>query len=134
MSIAPSLDSIAEFRQLTSNYSADYGLSSGGTMTMVLKSGTKQFHAAAWEFNRNDAFDARFTPIARATPRNFESSISLASTLVVLAHVWKLQNPDIIFSFANMSLAQYINGNNLQQLEPDTSTYGGDFSNALPNI
>src|SRR5271169_3647681 len=40
MSIAPSSDAIAEFRALTSNYSADYGLSSAGTMTMVLKSGT----------------------------------------------------------------------------------------------
>ena len=38
MSIAPSLDAIAEFRQLTSNYSADFGLSSAGTMTLVLKS------------------------------------------------------------------------------------------------
>ena len=59
MSIAPSSDAIAEFRTLTSNYSADYGLSSAGTMSMVLKSGTKAFHASAWEFNRNDAFDAR---------------------------------------------------------------------------
>src|SRR5579872_6065148 len=59
MSIAPSSDAIAEFRQLTSNYSADYGLSSAGTMTMVLKSGTTALHASAWEFNRNDAFDAR---------------------------------------------------------------------------
>ena len=55
MSIAPSSDAIAEFRALTSNYSADYGLSSAGTMTMVLKSGTSTFHASAWEFNRNDA-------------------------------------------------------------------------------
>src|SRR5271169_1601516 len=59
MSIAPSSDAIAEFRALTSNYSADYGLSSAGTMTMVLKSGTSTLHASAWEFNRNDAFDAR---------------------------------------------------------------------------
>ena len=44
MSIAPSIDAIAEFRALTSNYSADYRLSSAGTMTMVLKSGYK--HAA----------------------------------------------------------------------------------------
>src|SRR5204862_3162508 len=64
MSIAPSSDAIAEFRALTSNYSADYGLSSGGTMTMVLKSGSSALHASAWEFNRNDALDARnfFTP------------------------------------------------------------------------
>ena len=59
MSIAPSADAIAEFRTLTSNYSADYGLSSAGTNVLVLKSGTKDYHAAAWEFNRNDAFDAR---------------------------------------------------------------------------
>jgi len=56
MSIAPSTDAIAEFRALTSNYSADYGLSSAATMTMVLKSGTNTLHASAWEFNRNDAF------------------------------------------------------------------------------
>src|SRR5579864_3535015 len=59
MSIAPSTDAIAEFRALTSNYSADYGLSSGGTMTKVLKSGSQTLHASAWEFNRNDAYDAR---------------------------------------------------------------------------
>src|SRR5882724_7078972 len=59
MSIAPSTDAIAEFRALTSNYSADYGLSSAATMVMVLKSGTSTLHASAWEFNRNDAFDAR---------------------------------------------------------------------------
>ena len=59
MSIAPSSDAIGEFRALTSNYSADYGLSSGGTMTLVLKSGTSTFHASAWEFMRNDALDAR---------------------------------------------------------------------------
>ena len=45
MSIAPSSDAIAEFRALTSNYSADYGLSSAGTMTMVLKSGSSTIHA-----------------------------------------------------------------------------------------
>ena len=58
MSVMPSQDAIAEFKALSSNYSADYGLSSAGTMTMVLKSGTSQFHATAWEFDRNDDLDA----------------------------------------------------------------------------
>ena len=57
--VMPSLDSIAEFRQMTSNYSAEYGLSSAATMTAVIKSGTKQYHASAWEFLRNYALDAR---------------------------------------------------------------------------
>ena len=44
LDVMPSLDAIAEFRALTSNYSAEYGLSSGGTMTMAVKSGTSDFH------------------------------------------------------------------------------------------
>lgn len=58
ISTMPSQDSIGEFRVLTSNYSADYGFASGGTVSLVLKSGTRDFHGSAWEFLRNDAFDA----------------------------------------------------------------------------
>jgi hypothetical protein len=58
-SVMPSLESLGEFRVLSSNYSAEYGLSSAATMTTVLKSGTKTLHASAWEFLRNDALDAR---------------------------------------------------------------------------
>ena len=57
-SILVSQDSIAEFQTLTSNYSPDYGIGSGGQILMVLKSGTKSFHGGLWEFNRNEAFDA----------------------------------------------------------------------------
>jgi hypothetical protein len=57
--VAPNMESIAEFRTLTSNYSSEFGTSSGGTITMVIKSGTKQFHASAFYNGRNDAFDAR---------------------------------------------------------------------------
>ena len=86
MSIAPSSDAIAEFRALTSNYSADYGLSSGGTMTMVLKSGSSTLHASAWEFNRNDALDARgfFNPRLSPLPNSastFSASTSAARSL-----------------------------------------------------
>ncbi len=57
--VMPSLESISEFRALTSNYSADYGLSSAATLSTVIKSGTKTYHASAWEYVRNDAIDAR---------------------------------------------------------------------------
>jgi hypothetical protein len=56
--LMPSPDALAEFQTLSSNYSPDYGIASGGTITMVVKSGTKNFHGALWEFDRNDAFDA----------------------------------------------------------------------------
>lgn len=54
----PSQDAIAQFQTLDSNYSPDYGLGSGGTILMVLKSGTSQFHGEVYEFNRNTAYNA----------------------------------------------------------------------------
>jgi len=58
MSVMPSQDSLGEFQVLASNYPPDYGIASGGTITMSLKSGTSKFHGGAWEFDRNDALDA----------------------------------------------------------------------------
>ena len=54
----PSQDAIAEFQTLDSNYSPDYGIGSGGTILMVLKSGTHKYHGEGYEFNRNTAYDA----------------------------------------------------------------------------
>src|ERR1700742_5231508 len=131
MSIAPSTDAIAEFRQLTSNYSADYGLSSGGTMTMVLKSGSSTLHASAWEFNRNDAFDARnpFTPATQPTSELrlnvFGFNVGGPVTL------GKLYNRDRkkTFFFYNMEWRRLIQGSvNNSQTVPDPATYGGNFS------
>jgi hypothetical protein len=58
MSVMPSQDSLSEFQVLASNYPPDYGISSGGTVTMSIKNGTQKFHGEAWEFVRNDAFNA----------------------------------------------------------------------------
>src|SRR5580693_1707849 len=58
-SVMPSIDSIAEFRNMTSNYSAEYGLASASQISTVIKSGTNKLHAEAWEFFRNDDLNAR---------------------------------------------------------------------------
>ncbi len=67
-SIIPNLDSIAEFRILTSNFDAEYGEFSGGQINVVTKSGTNELHGNAFEFLRNTDLDARnyFSP-ARGT-------------------------------------------------------------------
>lgn len=54
----PSVDSIAEFRVSTSNYSAEFGKSGGANIEVVTKSGTRDFHGTMFEFVRNDKFDA----------------------------------------------------------------------------
>ncbi len=58
LDVMPAPDMLSEFQVLASNYTPDYGISSGGTVSMVLKSGTRDWHGGAWEFNRNDLFDA----------------------------------------------------------------------------
>jgi len=54
----PSVDALAEFQTLDSNYGPDYGIGSGGTIAMVIKSGSQQFHGSVWEFNRNEDLGA----------------------------------------------------------------------------
>ncbi len=56
--ILPSQDAIAQLETLSSNYPPDYGISSGATISLSLKSGTQKFHGELWEFNRNTAFNA----------------------------------------------------------------------------
>jgi len=62
--IIPNLDSIAEFRILTSNFDAEYGEFSGGQINVVTKSGSNAFHGDLFEFLRNTDLDARnyFSP------------------------------------------------------------------------
>jgi hypothetical protein len=52
------VDAIQEFTVLTSNYSAEYGFTSGGVINAITKSGTNQPHGSAYEFIRNKSFDA----------------------------------------------------------------------------
>lgn len=58
ISIMPSQDAIAQIETLASNYPPDYGISSGATISLAIKSGTRHFHGEAFEFNRNTAFNA----------------------------------------------------------------------------
>jgi hypothetical protein len=53
------VDAIQEFSVLTSNYSAEYGKTSGGVVNAVTRSGTNSFHGSVYEFLRNSALDAR---------------------------------------------------------------------------
>jgi hypothetical protein len=56
--IFPSVDALDEFKLQTSTYSAEFGRSLGGVVNIQIKSGSNQFHGSAYEFHRNDQFDA----------------------------------------------------------------------------
>ena len=56
--VALVLDNIAEFKILTSNYQAEYGRSAGGSVQIVTKSGTREFHGTGYWFHRHEGFNA----------------------------------------------------------------------------
>jgi hypothetical protein len=119
--VLPSEDAIAEFRTMTSNYSAEYGLSSAGTISMVIKSGTKQLHAGAYYFGRNDALDAQNYMHQAGTPTqelrfndfgfNVGGPVSFHPT-----------NPKTFFFF-NMEWRRYIQGGLYTPTVPLASMY-----------
>ena len=55
----PIIDGIEEFRINVNSYSPEYGRSNGGTIMVIGKSGTNEFHGTAFEFFRNEALNAR---------------------------------------------------------------------------
>jgi len=61
MIVRPSVDAIGEMRVETSVFSAELGRTMGGIINVITKSGTNEFHGSAFEFYRNEKFDARNT-------------------------------------------------------------------------
>ncbi len=56
--VFPSVDAVQEFRVQTSNYSSEFGLTGGGIINLIYKSGGNQLHGSAYNFLRNSVFDA----------------------------------------------------------------------------
>jgi hypothetical protein len=57
--VYPSIDAIQEVKILTANYGAQYGRTASGTVQVTTKSGTAKLHGGAYEFIRNEFFNAR---------------------------------------------------------------------------
>lgn len=73
----PSVEAISEFQLLGANFNAENGRTGGGFEIFTTKSGTNQYHGAAFDYLRNNVFDARgfFSPV---TPVNRQNEYGVA--------------------------------------------------------
>lgn len=124
-------DAIAEFKVLTTNYSAEYGQNGGSIINLALKSGTKDFHGTAYEYVRNDAFDARaFNAITKQKLRfnNFGGNIGGPVYIPGKFNADKSR----FFFFGGVEFKRYRQGAINTWVVPTPALRNGDFSALAP--
>jgi hypothetical protein len=133
--VFPSIDSIAEFRISTSNYSAEYAKSGGAQIEVVTKSGTKEFHGDLFEYVRNDAFDANDWFLNQAgQPRDplkrNNYGFTLGGPIFIPNHYNKDRNKT--FFFVSEEWRSYRQGTIIRQLVPSVLQRKGNFGECDP--
>lgn len=124
--VVPNLDSIAEFRILTSNFDAEHGEFSGGQIDVVTKSGNNELHGDAFEFLRNTDLDARnyFSPARGEFKQN-----QFGATLGGPIHRNK------VFFFADYQGTRSTQGIDTGQIPvPSAAERTGDFSGVASSL
>jgi len=123
--IQPSVDAIAEFKVQTNSYSAEFGRGNGAILNAVIKSGTNSFHGSAYEFLRNDKFDATnvFEAFGKQPYRQNQFGFTIGGPII--------KNRTFFFGdYEGLRVRQAIPH---LSLIPTPAQIGGDFSDALTN-
>jgi hypothetical protein len=124
--IVPGIDSVQEFKVQTSSFSAEFGRAAGGVINVTTKGGTNQFHGSAFEFVRNDIFDARnyFNPAtdAKRPFRRNQYGGTIGGPIL-------RDKAFFFFSFDATSVRQ---AQSATGKVPETKFRTGDFSSMLP--
>ncbi|HEY3841234.1 MAG TPA: carboxypeptidase-like regulatory domain-containing protein [Bryobacteraceae bacterium] len=121
----PALDSIQEMQVQTSNYSARYGTAGGAVINAVTRNGTSQFHGNAYEYLRNNDFDARnfFNPVVSPLKQN-NFGFSIGGP-VILPHY--NHNRNTTFFFWNEDWRYRNSATTLRTATPDPNIRAGNF-------
>ena len=134
----PSVDSIAEFRVLRGQYSAEFGRNSGGMINVVTKSGANKFHGSLYEFFRNDALAANnffnnankvnLGPDGRAkvAPLRYNNFGGTISGPVVIPQVYNGKNKT--FFFFSQEYRRVITYTSVQATAPTADEKKGIFA------
>jgi hypothetical protein len=125
----PGVDSIEETAIQTSNYAAEYGQAGGGVFNMTMRSGTNAFHGSAYEYWRNEAFNAYAPynkPIVKPRDRRHDFGFT-AGGPVIIPKVYNGRDKTFIFwTYETNRQNTTVNSN---WTIPTLAYRNGDFSN-----
>lgn len=129
---SPSLEAVTEFTVDTNGFKAEFGHAGGGVMNFVSKSGTNAFHGSAYEFLRNNAFDANNffnnrAGIAIPVYKQNDFGASFGGP-VWIPRIYNGRNQTFFF-FSYEAFRNRAGANGFSQSIPTPEMYGGDFSN-----
>jgi Carboxypeptidase regulatory-like domain/TonB dependent receptor len=126
--LTPSVESITEFAVDTNGFKAEYGQAGGGVITFASKSGTNEYHGTAYEFLRNDHFDARgFFAKTRSIYKQSDLGASIGGP-VRLPKIYNGRNRTFFF-LSYEGFRNRIGSNGSVLTVPTPEMYQGDFSN-----
>ena len=122
----PPLDSVAQFRVQTSNYSAEFGGDSGAVINVASKRGANDFHGTVYEFLRNDALDARNFFSTTVDPLKRNQFGFVASGPVLLPNIYSGKDKLFwIFAYEGTRRRQAVTSTTIV---PTLKERAGDFS------
>ena len=130
----PSVDAISEFVTLRGTYEAEYGRSASGQINVVTNSGTNAFHGGAYEYFRNDVFNADnyfnklTTPITPTPPLRYNDFGFTVGGPVVIPHYYN--GRDKTFFFYSQEFRRVVQYQSLTSYVPTAAERAGDFTNA----
>ncbi len=122
----PSIDAITEFSVDTNGFKAESGRAQGGSLNFVSKSGTNQYHGTAFEYGRNNAFDARnYFEDKRSVLKQHDFGGSLGGPVKI---PWLYNGTNKTFFFGSAEWFRNRAGANDQVFTvPTPEMYTGDF-------
>ena len=136
LNVYPNPEAIAEFKVLASNYGAQYGRNGSGTIEVETKSGTSGFHGSAFEYLRNDFFNARpwesgNEPGNPNPPyKKHDFGYTIGGPVYIPNHY--NANKQKTFFFFSEEWRREKNPSSILQNVPSTAERGGDFSDLCP--
>src|SRR5208337_3771206 len=132
LNVYPSIDAIAEFRVLTSNYGAQYGRNGSGTVEVETKSGTSSFHGDAYEFVRNDDFNARNYFETTVPPYKKNDFGYTLGGPIYIPGVYNTDKQKTFFFWSQEWRRERVPGQVFNALVPSDAERTGNFSDLCP--